>query len=105
MDGNVRTIDPGAFLRRDAVIIGDGVIEKDCYIGSNVRLHEDMGQNWLKREANMLDNCIAHTFADGEMILNEAANIGHGAILHGRRVGKGALVGMKAVIMDEAVIR
>ena len=53
----------------------------------------------------MLDNCIAHTFADGEMILNEAANIGHGAILHGRRVGKGALVGMKAVIMDEAVIR
>ena len=53
----------------------------------------------------MLGNRIAHTFAGSDMILNEAANIGHGAILHGRRVGKGALVGMKAVVTDEAVIR
>jgi phenylacetic acid degradation protein len=52
----------------------------------------------------MQDNCIAHTFASGEVIVNEAANIDHGAILHGRGVGKGALVGMKTVIMDEAVI-
>ena len=53
----------------------------------------------------MQDKCIAHTFADGEMTLNEAISSVYGAIVHGRRVGKGALVGMKAVIMDEAIIR
>ena len=37
-------------------------------------------------------------------MLEEAANVGHGVILHGCRVGKGALVGMNAMIMDGAVI-
>ena len=37
-------------------------------------------------------------------MLEEAANVGHGVILHGCRVKKGALVGMNAVIMDGAVI-
>ena len=51
----------------------------------------------------MQANCIAQTFAVGEMILEESANVDHGAILHGCRVGQGALVGMNAVIMDGAV--
>ena len=101
----VPTIDPSAFLHRDAVIIGDGVFKKNCYLGPNVILRGDMGKNSLKRGAKMQGNCIAHTFAGSDMILNKAANIGHGAILHGRRVGKGARVGMKAVVTDEAVIR
>ena len=105
IDGIVPAADPGAFLHTYAVIIEDGVIEKNCYLGPYLSLRGDMGQNWLKRGANMQDNCIAYTFAGGEMILEEAANIGHGAILHGRRVRKGVLVGMKAVVMDEAVIR
>tara|TARA_R110000851_G_scaffold332627_1_gene509303 strand:- start:2408 stop:2839 length:432 start_codon:yes stop_codon:yes gene_type:complete len=38
--------------------------------------------------ANVQDNCIIHSFP------------GHGAILHGCKVGRNALVGMNAVIMD-----
>ena len=101
----VPNTDPGAFLHCDAVLIGDGVIEKDCYLGPYIIVRGDVGKNWLKRGANMQGNRIAHTFAASDMTLNEAANIGHGAILHGRRVRKGVLVGMKAVVMDEAVIR
>ena len=104
IDGIAPAIDPGAFVHPDAVLIGDVVIEKNCYLGPNVSLRGDMGQIWLKRGANMQDNCIAHTFAGGEMIVEEDANVGHGAILHGCRVGKGALVGMNAVIKDGAVI-
>ena len=31
-------------------------------------------------------------------------HIGHGAVLHGCRVGRNAMVGMNAVVMDKAVV-
>jgi carbonic anhydrase/acetyltransferase-like protein (isoleucine patch superfamily) len=34
--------------------------------------------------------------------LEEGAHIGHGAIIHGAHIGRNCLVGMNAVIMDEA---
>ncbi len=36
------------------------------------------------------------------VILYENAHIGHGAIVHGATIGKNCLIGMNAVIMDEA---
>jgi carbonic anhydrase/acetyltransferase-like protein (isoleucine patch superfamily) len=36
------------------------------------------------------------------ILLKEAAHIGHGAIIHGATIGKNCLVGMNAVVMDEA---
>ena len=44
IDGIAPAIDPGAFVHPDAVLIGDVVIEKNCYLGPNVSLRGDMGQ-------------------------------------------------------------
>ena len=38
----------------------------------------------------------------GEVVLGGGANVGHGAVLHGCRLGKYVLVGMNAVVMDGA---
>ncbi|MEC9022029.1 MAG: hypothetical protein VX597_00310 [Pseudomonadota bacterium] len=43
IDDIVPAIDPGAFVHSDAVITGDVVIEKNCYLGPNVSLRGDMG--------------------------------------------------------------
>ncbi len=104
IDGVRPVVDPSAFVHPDAVLIGDVVVGENCYVGPNASLRGDMGQILLRRGSNMQDNCIAHTFAGGEMVLEEDANIGHGAILHGCHVGKCALIGMNAVLMDGAVI-
>jgi phenylacetic acid degradation protein len=36
------------------------------------------------------------------VLLKESAHIGHGAIIHGATIGRNCLVGMNAVIMDNA---
>jgi carbonic anhydrase/acetyltransferase-like protein (isoleucine patch superfamily) len=36
------------------------------------------------------------------VLLKEAAHIGHGAIIHGATIGRNCLIGMNAVVMDEA---
>jgi phenylacetic acid degradation protein len=104
IDGIIPVVDPTAFVHPTATIIGDVIVSEKCYVGPGVSLRGDMGRIWMKPMSNMQDNCIAHTFAGGEVVLEEAANVGHGAILHGCYLGKGVLIGMNAVIMDGATI-
>ena len=64
----------------------------------------DFGRLILKRGANVQDTCVMHGFPGGETVVEENGHIGHGAILHGCRVGHNAMVGMNAVVMDNVVI-
>ncbi len=104
IDGIIPVVDPSAFVHPTAVLIGDVIVGENCYVGPNASLRGDMGQIVLKPQSNMQDGCIAHTFAGGNTILEDAANVGHGAVLHGCHLGKGVLIGMNAVIMDDADI-
>jgi len=45
-----------------------------------------------------------HGQIEGELIVDVDGHIGHGAILHGCYIGRNALVGMNAVVMDDAHI-
>ncbi|NKB22478.1 MAG: phenylacetic acid degradation protein PaaY [Alphaproteobacteria bacterium] len=104
IDGIVPVVDPSAFVHPSATIIGDVIVGKNCYVGPGAALRGDMGRIVMEPRSNMQDGCIAHTFAGGETLLEEAANVGHGAVLHGCHLGKGVLIGMNAVIMDGAHI-
>jgi phenylacetic acid degradation protein len=64
----------------------------------------DFGRVTLSKGANLQDNCVMHAFPGNEAFVEEDGHVGHGAVLHGCRVKRGALVGMAAVIMDGAVI-
>ncbi len=43
-----------------------------------------------------------HGFPGGDTVVERNGHIGHGAVLHGCRVGEDALIGMNAVVMDGA---
>lgn len=104
IDGIVPVVDPAAFVHPTASIIGDVIVGPDCYVGPGVSLRGDMGRIVMRRGSNMQDNCIAHSFAGCDVVLDEGANVGHGAVLHGCRLGKAVLIGMNAVLMDGATV-
>ena len=45
-----------------------------------------------------------HCFPGAETVVEADGHIGHGAVLHGCRIGRNSLIGMNAVVMDGAVI-
>ena len=45
-----------------------------------------------------------HAFPGMDTVVEKNGHVGHGAILHGCVVGEDAMVGMNAVVMDEAHI-
>lgn len=103
-DGLVPVVDPTAFVHPTASLIGDVIIGADCYIGPGASLRGDFGRLIVMRGANVQDNCVMHSFPGADAVVEEDGHIGHGAVLHGCRVGRNALVGMNAVVMDGVVI-
>lgn len=104
IDGIVPVVDPTAFVHPSAVLIGDVIVGPGCYVGPCASLRGDFGRLILERGANLQDTCVMHGFPGTDTVVEEDGHIGHGAVLHGCRIGRNALIGMNAVIMDKAVI-
>jgi phenylacetic acid degradation protein len=94
--------DPSSFVHPQATVTGNVVIGKDVYIGPGCALRGDWGKIIVSDGCNVQENCTVHMFPGVTVLLKEGAHIGHGAIIHGATIGKNCLVGMNAVIMDEA---
>jgi len=104
IDGLRPVVDPTAYVHPTAVLIGDVVIGPGAYIGPCASLRGDFGRIVLKTGCNVQDTCVIHGFPASDTLLEDNAHIGHGAVLHGCVVRADALVGMNAVVMDEAEI-
>lgn len=104
IDGVVPVIHPTAFVHPTAVLIGDVVIGPNCYVGPCASLRGDFGRIILEEGSNVQDNCTMHAFPGQDAVVEVDGHVGHGAVLHGCVVKRGALVGMNAVVMDGAVI-
>jgi len=102
--GVIPVIDPTSFAHPDAVIMGDVIIGRYCYIGPCACLRGDLGRIVIGAGVNIQDTCVIHSFPGADVILEENCHVGHGAILHGCTIGRNALIGMNSVVMDRAVI-
>ncbi len=102
--GTRPVVDPSAFVHPLAAVIGDVVIGREVYIGPGAALRGDWGAIRIGDGCNVQENCVIHAFPGVTVVLEDAAHMGHGSIVHGARIGANALIGMNAVIMDHAVI-
>jgi len=104
IDGMIPVVHPDAFVHPGASLIGDVIIGSGCYIGPAVSLRGDFGRIVIESGSNIQDTCVLHSAPGSDMIVEADGHIGHGAVLHGCRIGKNVLVGINAVVMDDAVI-
>ena len=104
LEGITPVVHPDAFVHETAVLIGDVLIGAGCYIGPQASLRGDFGRIVVEEGANLQDSCVMHSFPGKDCIVENNGHIGHGAVLHGCRIGSNAMVGMNAVVMDDTTI-
>jgi phenylacetic acid degradation protein len=104
IDGVRPVVHPTAYVHPSAVLIGDVIVGPGCYVGPCASLRGDFGRLLLEQGANLQDCCVMHGFPGTDTVIGPDGHIGHGALLHGCRVERNAMVGMNAVVMDYAVI-
>ncbi len=97
-------VHPTAYVHPSAVLIGDVIVGPRCYVGPLASMRGDFGRLILEEGANLQDSCVMHGFPEDDTVVEVDGHIGHGAVLHGCRVGRNAMVGMNAVVMDKAVV-
>lgn len=93
-----------SFVHPNATVIGNVQIGRDVYVGPSAVIRGDWGEILIKDGCNVQENCTIHMFPGVQVVLEESAHIGHGAVIHGAYIGRNALIGMNAVIMDNARI-
>ena len=104
LEGVTPVVHPTSYVHPSAVLIGDVIVGPDCYIGPNACLRGDFGRIRIERGVNIQDCCIVHGFPERDTVVEENGHIGHGAVLHCCRIGHDALVGMNAVVIDNAEV-
>src|SRR3954469_9031795 len=104
IDGLVPVVDPSAFVHPSAVLIGDVIVGARAYIGPCASLRGDFGRIVVEAGANIQDHCMLHGFPGKDTVVGPEVTVGHGAILHGCVVRRGALIGMNCVVNDNAEV-
>lgn len=102
--GYIPVVHKSSFVHPLAAVTGNVIIGKDCYIGPGAAIRGDWGQIIIEDGVNVQENCTIHMFPGKSIVLKKSAHIGHGAIIHGAHLGSNCLIGMNAVIMDDAEI-
>jgi len=101
---DVPRIDPTAFVHHSAEIIGRVIIRKRASIWPLVVLRGDIERITIGEETNVQDSTVMHTSRGIPAVLGKGVTVGHGAIIHGARVGDYCLIGMGAILLDGCVI-
>jgi carbonic anhydrase/acetyltransferase-like protein (isoleucine patch superfamily) len=105
LNGKTPRFGSNCFLADNAVIIGDVVMGDDCSVWFNTVLRGDVHSIRIGNRVNIQDNATIHcTYQKAATSLGSNISIAHNAVVHGCTIHDTVLVGMGAIVMDNAVI-
>ncbi|NSL89077.1 gamma carbonic anhydrase family protein [Chitinophaga solisilvae] len=91
------------FIAPNATIVGDVVMGKGCTVWFNAVVRGDVNSIRLGDNVNVQDGAVIHcTYQKSKTIVGNNVSIGHNAILHGCTIDDDVLIGMGAIVMDNA---
>ncbi len=100
LDGKEPRIHPSAFISEAAYIVGDVEIGENTSVWPGAVIRGDYGKIIIGKGCSIQDNCVLHT--DDFLELGDNVLMTHGAVVHGGTVGSNVLIGVNAVLLEDA---
>lgn len=97
-------IDDSAYIAENAVVTGDVEIGADSSIWYGCVLRGDVNAIRIGRGVNIQDGTVVHVARPYACIIEDRVSIGHMALIHACTLEEGCFVGMKACVMDGAIV-
>ena len=95
----------GCFLADNATIVGDVVMGDKCSVWFNAVVRGDVHYIRIGHHVNIQDGVVVHcTYKKAPVNIGNYVSIAHNAIVHGCTIHDNVLIGMGAIIMDDAII-
>jgi carbonic anhydrase/acetyltransferase-like protein (isoleucine patch superfamily) len=92
------------WLAPSAIVVGDVTLAEDCGVWFNASLRGDTEAILIGPRTNIQEGAIFHADPGFPVVVGADVTIGHGAIVHGARIGDHTVIGMRATLLNGAVI-
>lgn len=93
------------FIDESAQVVGDVDIGKDSSVWHNAVIRGDVNYIRIGERTNIQDGVVLHgTLGLYPVVLEDNVTVGHNAVVHGCTVHSNCLIGMGAIILDNAEI-
>jgi carbonic anhydrase/acetyltransferase-like protein (isoleucine patch superfamily) len=103
--GKRPSIDPTAFIAETATVVGDVVIGARSSVWFGGVIRGDVFHVRIGDETSIQDNTVIHVTHDRyATTVGDRVTVGHGVVLHGCAVRDLCIVGMGAIILDQAEV-
>jgi carbonic anhydrase/acetyltransferase-like protein (isoleucine patch superfamily) len=109
--GVTPSLGQGVYVDESAVLAGDIVLAADVSIWPLVAARGDVNIIRIGARSNVQDGSVLHVsrpsqknLAGSPLLIGEDVTVGHKCMLHGCTLGNRILVGMGAIVMDDAVV-
>ncbi len=110
--GSTPVIGARVFAHTSCQVIGEVRIGDDSAVWCNAVLRGDVNRIVIGRCSNIQDLAMGHVShktpdkpEGSPLLVGDYVTVGHSAILHGCTIGNECLIGMGAIILDDAVIQ
>lgn len=103
-NGVLPVVDPTAFIAEGTYLIGTVRIRREASVWYNCVLRGDINSIDIGDRANIQDGCVLHVTHEYGVRIAAEVTVGHRAIIHGATVEHGSLIGMGAIVLDDAHI-
>ncbi len=103
--GMTPKLHPSVYVAEGARIIGDVEIGRESSVWFNAVVRGDV--HWIRigERTNIQDNCVLHvTHKKYPLTIGSNVTVGHSAVLHGCTIQDFCLIGMGAIVLDNALI-
>lgn len=101
-NGKTPRIAPSAFVSKGATVIGDVVIGAGSGVWPGAVIRADFASIEIGQDTMIEDNCVIHSGIP--MTIGDNNIIGHGVVIHGKKIGSNNLIGNHATILDNSDI-
>ena len=103
--GKTPSVSDTVFVAADASVIGDVSIDQESSVFFGAVLRGDLEPIRVGSRTNIQEHSLLHTsHGRSPVIIEDEVTIGHRAIIHGARIENRVLIGMGAIVLDDAII-
>lgn len=104
LDGCTPVLEGENFVAPNATVVGRVTLERQASVWFNCILRGDYDDILVGEGSNIQDGSVLHTDAGIKLRVGRNCTVGHMVMLHGCEIGDGTLIGIKAVILNNARI-
>lgn len=105
LNGKTPRIGNDCFIAETAVIIGDVELGDNCSIWYNAVIRGDVHHIKIGNNTNVQDGAVIHaTYQKSPTKIGDNVTIAHNATVHGCTLHDNVMIGISAVVLDNAVV-